>query len=468
MKPIEIVSLDFLVLTLTTLAVYYLLSPRAQTYWLLAVSCFFYATWSSYFLATLLAFTILNYVLARQIERSQSRALFLLGIVIDAGSLIALKLLTGPYQNTLLERIHATALTGILLPIGFSFYILQLISYLTDVSRGQIEAERDFVQFALYTFYFPKLLAGPIERARNFLPQLKRERVVNRGSVEQGAYLILLGLVRKVVIADHLSMLRPADIFTAAENYTSLERFVWLFVFAFILYNDFAGYTSIVRGISCLLGIQLSANFRQPFLARSFSDFWTRWHITLSEWLRDYIFYPARRWLMSLPRGGWMALILPPLLTMLVSGFWHGASLALLGWGFLHGSYLVVEQFLQRFKMLPKAGFGAQLYSIVVFLLVTLAWIPFNTPSLRAAARYLVGLLLPYSASFQVLIWPDILLLTILSLWLDWQEGRHQDSAFPRRWPAAAQSWCVAIAVILLFFFTSVGSDLSRFVYQFF
>ena len=468
MRPIELVSLDFLVLALVTLAVYYLLSARAQIYWLLAVSCFFYATWSLYFLATLLAFTILNYVLARQIEKRRSRALLVLGIAINAGSLIALKLLTGPYQSALLGQIHATALTGILLPIGFSFYVLQMISYLTDVYRGQIQAEGDFIHYALYAFYFPKLLAGPIERAKNFLPQLKRQRVVNKDAIEQGLYLILLGLVRKVVIADHLSMLRPTDIFTAPENYTSLERFVWLFVFAFILYNDFAGYTSIVRGISNMLGIQLAANFRQPFLARSFSDFWTRWHITLSEWLRDYIFYPARRWLMSLPRGGWMAVILPPLLTMLVSGFWHGASLALLGWGFLHGSYLVMEQLLQRFNVLPKAGLRAQLYSIAVFLLVTLAWIPFKTPSLRSAARYLVGLLPPYSASFQALILPDILLLTILSLWLDWQEQHHQDSAFPRRWPAAAQSWCVAIAFILLFFFASIGTDLSRFVYQFF
>jgi hypothetical protein len=196
--------------------------------------------------------------------------------------------------------------------------------------------------------------------------------------------------------------------------------------------------------------------------------FLMRWHITLSEWLRDYVFYPSRRWLMSLPGNGWIALFLPPLLTMLVSGFWHGASLALVFWGFLHGSYLVIEQLLQRFKFLPKAGFRAQSYAILVFLLVTLAWIPFNTPSLRSTGRYLVGLLPPYSASFHVGILPDILLLTFFSLWLDWQEQRHQDLSFPRRWPAAAQSWGVAVAIILLFFFASTGSDLSRFVYQFF
>jgi alginate O-acetyltransferase complex protein AlgI len=468
MRPIEIVSVDFFILTVVTVLIYYLLSPRAQIIWLLAVSYLFYATWSWSYLAVLLACTILNFVLARQIEKTRSRPVLFAGLVINAGSLISLKLLTSPYQITLLEQINATALTGILLPIGFSFYVLQLISYLTDIYRGQIQAEEDFVHFALYLAYFPKILAGPIERAKGFLPQLKRERVVDRDVVEQGLYLILLGLVRKIVIADHLSRLRPTDIFSAPENYTSLERFVWLFMFAFIIYNDFAGYTSIVRGISCLLGIQLSPNFRQPFLARSFSDFWTRWHLTLSEWLRDYIFYPARRWLMSLPRNGWMALILPPLLTMLVSGFWHGASLALLFWGLLHGLYLVAEQLLQRFKLLPKIGWNAKLYSVFVFLLITAAWIPFNTPSLRSSGRYFVGLLPPYSASFNILITPDLLLLVFFSLWLDWQEQRHKDLSFPRQWPVAAQSWSVAIAIILLFFFARTGNDLSRFVYQFF
>jgi len=468
MKPIEIVSADFFILTLITLGIYYLLAPRAQTFWLLAVSCFFYATWSWFYPAILLVFTFLNFILARQLEKTRSRPLFLSGIVINAASLLSLKLLTSPYQATLLEQINATALTRILLPIGFSFYVLQLISYLTDVYRGQIQAEQDFVHFALYTSYFPKLLAGPIERAKNFLPQLKRERVVDRNMLEEGLYLILLGLLRKIVIADQLSRLRPADIFTAPENYTTLDRVVWLFLFAFILYNDFAGYTSLVRGISCLMGIQLSPNFRQPFLAGSFSDFWTRWHITLSEWLRDYIFYPSRRWLMSFRWTGWIALLLPPLLTMLVSGFWHGASLALLFWGFLHGLYLIMEQLLQRFKLLPKSGFNAHFYSALVFLLITLAWIPFNTPSVRSAGRYLIGLLPPYSASFNILILPDVLLLVFFSLWLDWQEGHHQDLSFPRQWSVAAQSWGVAIAILLLFFFTSTGNDLSRFVYQFF
>jgi D-alanyl-lipoteichoic acid acyltransferase DltB (MBOAT superfamily) len=353
------------------------------------------------------------------------------------------------------------------MPIGFSFYILQIISYLIDIQRGQLKAERDFIHFALYLTYFPKMLAGPIERARNFLPQLKQARLVDKNAIEQGLYLILLGLLRKIVIADHLAKLRPTDIFSKPENYTSLERAVWLLVFAFIIYNDFAGYTSIIRGVSCLLGIQLSPNFRQPFLARSFSDFWTRWHISLSEWLRDYIFYPVRRWLMQLHWPGWIALIVPSMLTMLASGFWHGAYLALLLWGFLHGLYLVIEQFLQQAKLLPRDGYKTHLYSMIVFLMVTLAWVPFNVPSVRSAGRYLTGLLPPYTTTFDLYILPDLLLLCF-SLWLDRQEQHHNDLAFPRKWTTSQQPWGVAIAVILIFLFRNTGNDLSRFVYQFY
>lgn len=467
MKPIEIVSLDFFILTLITACIYYLLAPRAQMVWLLVVSYFFYATWNLSFVAALLIFTTVNFFLARQIEKSKSRLLFLSGIAVNASSMISLKFLTGPYASNLLEQFNTPALTVILLPIGFSFYVLQIISYITDVYREQINAEKDFIHFALYLAYFPKMLAGPIERARNFLPQLKQDRIVDKDAIEQGIYLILLGLLRKIIIADHLSTLRPTDIFYRSENYTSLERAVWLLIFAFIIYNDFAGYTSIIRGISCLLGIQLSPNFRQPFLARSFSDFWTRWHISLSEWLRDYIFYPLRRWLMQVKWPGWVALIIPSMLTMLVSGFWHGAYLALLFWGFIHGLYLVIEQLLQQFKLLPKDEYKARLYSAFVFLMVTLAWIPFNTPSVRSAGRYFSGLLPPYSASFDLLILPDFLLV-FFSLWLDWQEQHHNDLSFPRKWSSAKQSWGVAIAIVLLFLFGNTGNDLSRFVYQFF
>jgi len=467
MKPIDIVSVNFFILAGLAVLVYYLLSPRAQVVWVLMVSYFFYATWSWGYLATLIIFSCLNYFLALGIEKNKSRLLFIFSIIMNAGSLVALKFLAGPYGANLLEQIKQPMLTGFLMPVGFSFYVLQNISYTTDVYRGQTKAERDIFNFALYLAYFPKLLAGPIERARQFLPQLSQKRNVDTKTIEQGLYLILIGLVRKVIIADQLTKLLPTDGFSNPQNYSSLEQVIWLLIFAFVIYNDFAGYTSIVRGVSCFFGIQLSPNFKQPFLAKSFSDFWTRWHISLSEWLRDYIFFPARRWLMSMRWPGWTTWMIPPLLTMLVSGFWHGAYLALIFWGFLHGTYLIIEQLLQQFRIVPKSGLKLKLYGLFVFILVTIAWVPFNTPSVRSAGRFFLELLPPYSASFNLLFLPELLLI-LLSLWMDRQEQRYNDLSFPRNWPASAQKWGVATVIILLYLFSSAGNDISRFVYQFF
>jgi hypothetical protein len=462
-RPIEIVSLDFLTLGLVTLAVYYFLPHRAQAFWLLSVSYFFYATWNPLYPLVLLFLTILNFNLALQIEKTQSRILLIVGVGINVISFTLLKIFSGPYGQDVIGK---TDLTSVLLPIGFSFYLLQIISYLIDVSRGQIKPEQQFSHFALYIAYFPKMLAGPIERAKDFLPQLKRERIVDQSAIEQGLYLLLLGMIRKIVIADHLALLRPADIFSASQNYLPYERAIWLLVFAFTIYNDFAGYTSIVRGVSNLMGIELSPNFRQPFLARSFSDFWARWHITLSEWLKDYIFYPVRRWLMSIPANRWLVLLLPPLITMLTSGFWHGASLALITWGLAHASFLIVEQLLQQVGLLPKKGWMTYAYGIFVFFSVTLAWIPFNTPSVRGAARFLSNFTSQPNRSFDLMNLPDILILVLLSFWMDRQEVRNADPAFPRNWTVSRQAWGVAFAILLLLLFTGTGTDLSRFVYQ--
>jgi len=468
MRPIEIISPGFLVLTLAAVAVTWALPPRRRSIWLLAVSCTFYATWGLGILGVLALLVLVNYWLALQIDGGKSRALFIAGLTLNAFSLLLLKVLSGPYGFNLFARLagegKAVELTSVLLPIGFSFYVLQAISYLTDVYRGQVPAEKNLIHFALYLAYFPKLLAGPIERARSFLPQVREPRVIDRSSIEQGLYLILIGLLRKIVIADRLSMLRPADIFSEPENYTSLEQVIWLLVFAFALYNDFAGYTSIVRGVSSLLGIELSPNFKQPMFSRSFSDFWTRWHISLSEWLRDYIFYPVRRWLMRARWNRWLALLIPPLATMLVSGTWHGAYFTMLAWGLLHGLYLAVEQVLGGTRLIK--GWLGRIYPALVFIGVTLAWIPFNASGMGGLTRFLLGLISPGAGGFNPGILPDIIFPILLSLWLDWQEHRHDDLAFPRKWKVSAQAWGTAIAIIFLILMSGTGTDLSGFVYQ--
>jgi alginate O-acetyltransferase complex protein AlgI len=200
--------------------------------------------------------------------------------------------------ETLLERLGIPTQAGglqILVPLGLSFYVLQTISYLVDVYRGQLKAERNWMNFALYLAYFPKIIAGPIERARSFLPKLAPARIVDNSMISRGVSLIFVGMVRKLLIADTLTAFILPDVFEVPAKYTPPELIGWLVIYAFALYNDFAGYTDIVRGISGLFGIELSSNFRVPYFSRNFTEFWSRWHITLSEWLRDYIYFPLSR-----------------------------------------------------------------------------------------------------------------------------------------------------------------------------
>ena len=358
----------------------------------------------------------------------------------------------------------------ILVPVGLSYYILQAISYLVDVYRCQLKAESDFVNFALYLSYFPKLLAGPIERARAFLPKLAQPRLVDNRVIAQSVMLIFVGLVRKLIIADTLTASFLSDVFKIPAKYSPLELVVWLVIYAFALYNDFAGYTDIVRGISGFFGIELSRNFWAPYFSRNFTEFWKRWHITLSEWLRDYIYFPLVRVLSRYKTGyGKLAnLILPPLITMLVSGLWHGFYLNLLVWGGLQGLYLIVERIPAFWRpIVPpqdqplwRQGLGM----VVVFILVILAWAPFRW-ELPAALQLWEALLnwsdvvIRYRRMFLVLP------LLLGSLLLDFIQYRSDDEFVFLKWPPLAKATCMAIVLFWIFILTA-GNFEQPFVYQ--
>ena len=245
--------------------------------------------------------------------------------------------------------------------------------------------------------YFPKLLSGPIERARTFLPKLAAQRIVDNDVLARSFALIVIGVVRKVVFADTLFTMLPARLWKEPERFSSPELIVYLIVYAFALYNDFAGYTGVVRGVSGLFGIELAPNFNIPYFSRNLSEFWNRWHITLSQWLRDYIYFPTSRALLrrnpsltNVPN-----IFLPPLLTMLASGLWHGTGWGMLLWGALHGVYLIVERLLSLWRpagpphLQPRWRQG--LATTLVFVLVMLAWVPFRASELSDHAGLLAG-----------------------------------------------------------------------------
>ena len=472
-----ITSIIFLIFTVLAVAVYYLLPQRHQNIWLLFVSYVFLVSWDWMFAVVLGIVTALNFLLALRLRNNDQgqRGLLWFGIWCNVLTLVFFRAVGFflPELEAALESLGVSAEAGglqILVPLGLSYYILQAISYLVDVYRGQLRAESDFVNLALYLAYFPKLLAGPIERARTFLPKLAQPRIVDNALLAQSAMLLCVGLIRKLIIADTLTASMLSDVFELPAKYNPPELLFWLLIYAFALYNDFAGYTHIVRGISGFFGIHLSPNFRTPYFSRNFTEFWKRWHISLSEWLRDYIYYPISRALSrSKSSYGHLAnLVVPPLMTMLVSGLWHGFSLNMIVWGGLHGLYLIVERIPALWRpILPPEHqplWRQWLGAVVVFSLVILAWVPFGWE--LPMALQLWGALLNWSGT-TIRYGRMFLVLPLLlgALVIDYLQYRSKDEFIFLTWSPLMKAACVAIVLFWVFLVT--GGDFEQpFVYQ--
>jgi alginate O-acetyltransferase complex protein AlgI len=473
----NITSANFILFALVTLRVYHLLPRNYQNIWLLFISYAFVITWSWQFAIVLALVTIVNFLLALRLRRKDHvrRDLLWIGIAFNIFLLVFFRAASFflPQLQLLLERLGVSTTAGglqLLIPLGLSFYVLQTISYLIDIYRGQISAEKNWVNFALYLAYFPKITAGPIERARSFLPKLVQPHVVDNPVIARSIVLIFVGATRKLLIADHLTAFFLLDVFELPAKYTPPELIAWMVIYSFALYNDFAGYTNMARGISGLFGIELSVNFRTPYFSRTFPEFWNRWHITLSEWLRDYIYFPLSR-LMSRRnpnRRDLPNLVVPPLVTMLISGLWHGLSWHMLFWGFLHGMYQVIDRISATWRPhkasqdqpIWKKGFAMGF----VFMLVAVAWIPFRwgLPATFDFWRALLdwsNIAIRYSRLFVALP------ILFLSLFMDLLEYRRQDEYAYLKWPRSVQAACMAVVLMLLFILT--GGDFQEpFVYQ--
>ena len=475
--------------------VFHRLPARFRLSWLLLVSAGFIATWSWQFVLLLAFYSGVNYFLGLRSSPSGShfKRWARAGIVFNILFLFIFK-----YSDFFLPQFSALLnslgflepgrVLQILLPVGLSFLTVQNISYLLDVANKRLPAETGFVRFALYIAYFPKLLSGPVERARVFLPRLAAPLVVDRPLLERSAALILAGLFRKIVLANPLFNTIPAAAFTTPLDYPGQNLFFWLLAYTFALYNDFAGYTAIVRGVSLWFGIELSPNFNLPYYARNFTEFWNRWHITLSQWLRDYIFYPLA-W--SLRRrvpdqNHWVNIVLPPMVTLLVSGMWHGLSWNMLLWGGLHGVYLVLERLpalIKPSQPLNKRPLWRQRLGILVtFILAALAWVPFRMqlpvafhywqgllrwtlPDFLGVARMLVGWS-PLSGWSQFALPNPVLVLVLaLAVALDALQHRAGSEEFLAAWPRWAQVLLVLalLTAALLAFFADTAAP---FVYQ--
>jgi alginate O-acetyltransferase complex protein AlgI len=466
-------SLLFLGFCAVTLALYYLLPRARQNLLLLAASYFFCFTISWRFALLLVLMTLASYTAGLRVAGKKRARMWLgLGIGFNLAVWLYFKGVSFfiPQILSLLARMgwgDPGRGLGILLPIGISFYTLQAISYLVDTYRGQIETSPPLRDFALYLAYFPKLTAGPIERPRGFLSQLAQARVVDNELIARSSFLVVLGLVRKIVIADTLLNAMPKKIFTAPAGFSALELAAWLLAYAFGVYNNFCGYTDIVRGISGFFGISLSPNFSSPFFSRSFSELWNRWHITLSHWLRDYVYFPVSRFLLKRdPSMKNLAnIILPPMAAMLASGLWHGPRPRYLAWGLLMGIYLMAEniQSATRPALRPdQKPRWRQWLSMSKVLALALAAFAVFSMDLRVVGKFFQQL---FSFNRWTLPSSRVFLVMIPSLWIDYVQNRRRDDFAFLAWPRPARALLLAAAMLAIFLFSQAKVD-EPFIYQ--
>jgi len=388
-------------------------SLKAQNLLLLIGSYAFYGSWNWNLLPLIIISTSVNYLCSLKIAQSDTlkkKRLFLaVGIFVSLGILAYFKYVNF-FTANLIDLLKAMGVSirfetlEIILPVGISFYTFQTMSYTIDVYQERIEATANFLDFAVFVAYFPQLVAGPIERAAELLPQIQRKRVLTMEQFHEGLNLVVFGLCKKVLIADNLAAIADT-VFNKPQQYRGLGVVVGILAFGFQIYCDFSGYSNIARGISKWMGIQLMINFNLPYLSRKPSEFWQRWHISLSSWLRDYLFLPTAYLVMrKLPlknakNSEFVSYSVGIFVTMFLGGLWHGASWNFVLWGTFHGLLLILYRGvkfiasrgvlkrnlkkLRRFNWLrPIRAFSAWL---LWFGMVNIAWVFFRSPDLKQA-----------------------------------------------------------------------------------
>lgn len=390
------VTVEFAIFLLSVLALLFLTkNPLIRKVILLVASCLFYAWWDWRFLGLLVALTVINFYLSRLFVRTDEprkrKILFILGIVVNLSFLGFFK-----YFDFFLGTLNSlTKLLGwhmgmlnIILPLGISFYTFEMLSYIIDVYHGVVPPAKSLLDYAVFTTFFPCVVSGPILRAKQFLPQLESGIQILPGNLVEGAQLFLRGLLMKMVIADNVAIMVD-QVYKSASVLSSAT--VWLGVLAYSIqiFCNFSGYTDMARGVGKMLGFELPQNFNLPYASQSITEFWRRWHITLSNWLRDYIFYPIQRVLLQRSQRPpeWVLQSVPLMVTMVLCGLWHGPSWLFIVWGGLHGAYLVFERMAFGGKLSQNTGPSLVTWvrALLVFGLVSITWVPFRSPNWETA-----------------------------------------------------------------------------------
>ncbi|MEL7530893.1 MAG: MBOAT family O-acyltransferase [Bacteroidota bacterium] len=352
---------------------------KAQNLLILVASYVFYGWWDYRFLGLIALSSLIDYAIGFKVAQAPNKSIakrwLSLSLLSNLGMLGVFKYYDF-FVHSLMDGLGSFGMSldwptlNIILPVGISFYTFQTLSYTIDIYRGKLKPSQDPVTFFAFVSFFPQLVAGPIERATHLLPQFQQNRSFSRKQARQGLELILWGLFKKVVIADRLSQYIEI-VFNSPENFSGITVLIATVFFAFQIYCDFSGYSDIAIGTAKLFGFDLMVNFRTPYFSRSLKEFWSRWHISLSTWFRDYVYIPLggnrttnARWLSNL------------LLTFLISGLWHGANWTFVIWGAIHGGISAFEAWLMKIGRYPRGA--GWLHRGTTFIIVCLAWIFFR------------------------------------------------------------------------------------------
>jgi D-alanyl-lipoteichoic acid acyltransferase DltB (MBOAT superfamily) len=472
----------FVVFITIVLGLYYFLPRREQNVLLLISSYIFYGWWDWRFLWLLVASTVIDYYVAIVIEGSSSRTTKRAALAVSLGANLG-ALCFFKYFNFFIDsavvalnslgfQAHAPAL-NIILPVGISFYAFQTMSYTLDVYRGECHAAKSLLDFSVYVAFFPQLVAGPIERAVHLLPQVEKVRIIDPVAVVDGIWLIVVGYVKKTVIADRLGELADWGFSGSTLPESGWGNWLFLYAFAFQVYGDFAGYSDIARGLSKVMGFDLMVNFRAPYLARNPPEFWAGWHISLSTWLRDYLYIP-----LGGNRNGVAKTYRNLMLTMLLGGLWHGAGWAYFFWGLYQGLLLVLHRVASPWlaeisrKLSPPGSLRGRVVNcltiVAFFHLTCIGWLIFRVGSVAPGVDQVQFLTSTLSTLFRPAgtseltrsLWQPLLLCGSLCLLLQWRDEAVNRFHTWRPWP---QAIAVAFGILLV---VSLGVfDGTQFIY---
>lgn len=464
-------SIDFIIFFPIVLFIYFLLPHRFRWLLLLGSSYYFYMSWKPEYVILIMLSTIVDYLAGIKIENSKKKKtkkkFLFASLFVNLGLLFTFKYFNF-FSSEFTEFLKSFSLSfdaielKLLLPVGISFYTFQTLSYTIDVYRGKIKAEYHLGRFAVYVSFFPQLVAGPIERAKNLLPQFVRKVEFDYVRVTDGLKIMLWGFFLKMVIADRLA-LAVNEVYNNLFDYTGWSLLIATYYFAFQIFCDFAGYSFIAIGAAKIMGFDLMDNFRRPYFSKSISEFWKRWHISLSTWFRDYLYIPL---------GGNRVVKLRNhfniFFVFLVSGFWHGAGWNFLIWGALHGFYLIFSILTKDARIRMKNLLGLNKHPIIsksiswftTFHLVLFAWIFFRAASLTDAWYVLTNMFsglalgslrssLPLGINYTILVLAFILFMEFIHVIQERRGMRHFLNSKPIyfRWAA----YQIILLLILLF-----------------